>query len=174
MELSKKDKTIKYTLYCVILAAAALLQNVQGLWLQIGGARCFLLVPAALLLSLGEDERTAALLGLFAGFLWDSVSAAHMGFNCIVLMLLCYVAATIVNFLLRNTYWVAVVSAAIGTFIYCMLYWLIIIMPHGGDGSVLSLLYFYLPSFVYTAAVGIVLGMVFSPIKKKLNKGVAE
>ncbi len=150
MELSKKDKTIKYTLYCVILAAAALLQNVQGLWLQIGGARCFLLVPAALLLSLGEDERTAALLGLFAGFLWDS------------------------DFLLRNTYWVAVVSAAIGTFIYCMLYWLIIVMPHGGDGSVLSLLYFYLPSFVYTAAVGIVLGMVFSPIKKKLNKGVAE
>ena len=105
MELSKKDKTIKYTLYCVILAAAALLQNVQGLWLQIGGARCFLLVPAALLLSLGEDERTAALLGLFAGFLWDSVSAAHMGFNCIVLMLLCYVAATIVNFLAIPTGW---------------------------------------------------------------------
>ena len=138
MELSKREKTIKYTFYCVILAAAALLQNVHGLWLQIGGARCFLLVPAVILLSLGEDERTAALLGLFAGFLWDCV------------------------------------SAAIATFVYCLLYWLIIVMPHGGDGSVLSLLYFYMPSFVYTAAVGVVLGMAFSPIKKKLNKGAAE
>ena len=127
MELSKKDKTIKYTLYCVILAAAALLQNVHGLWFQIGSARCFFLVPVVLFLSLGEDERTAAFLGLFAGFLWDCVSAAHMGFNCIVLMVLCYIAAAVVNFLLRNTYWVAVVSAVICTFVYCILYWLFIV-----------------------------------------------
>ena len=174
MELSKKDKTIKYTLYCVILAAAALLQNVHGLWFQIGSARCFFLVPVVLFLSLGEDERTAAFLGLFAGFLWDCVSAAHMGFNCIVLMVLCYIAAAVVNFLLRNTYWVAVVSAVICTFVYCILYWLFIVMPHGGSGAVLSLLYFYLPSFIYTGAASVVLGMIIIPIKRKLNKGFVE
>ncbi|MBQ9516844.1 MAG: rod shape-determining protein MreD [Eubacterium sp.] len=174
MNLSKRDLTIKYTLYCVILAAAALLQNVHGLWFQIGGARCFFVVPAVVLLSLGEDERVAAFMGLFAGFLWDCVSSAHMGFNGILLMLLCYIAATIVNFLLRNTFWVAVVSAIICTFIYCIFYWLFIVLPHGGDGAVLSLFYFYLPSFFYTAAVGFVLGVAFSPLKKKLNKGIIE
>lgn len=174
MNLTKKDKTIKYTLYCVILAVAALLQNVHGLWFQLGSARCFFLVPAVLLLSLGEDERVAAFMGLFAGFLWDCVSSAHMGFNCIILMVLCYISATIVNFLLRNTFWVAVVTAAVCTLIYCLSYWLFIVMPHGGDGAAFSLLYFYLPSFFYTAAVGFVLGMAFSPLKKKLNKGIIE
>ena len=55
MELTKKERTIKYVVYAVILCLLSLLQNVGGLWLEIGGARCFLLVPAAVLLSLDED-----------------------------------------------------------------------------------------------------------------------
>ena len=174
MKLSKKDLTIKYSVYCALIAFAALLQNVSGLWLEIGGARCFLIIPVVILLSLGEDERTAAFLGLFAGFLWDCVSAAHMGFNCILLAVLCYVAAAVVNFVLRNTFWVCAVSAVIGIFIYCMLYWLFIVMPHGGEGSALSLLYFYIPSFIYTSVIALVLGTLFSPLKRKLNKGFVE
>ncbi|MBR3150274.1 MAG: rod shape-determining protein MreD [Eubacterium sp.] len=174
MKLSKKDLTIKYLSYGVILAVAALLQNVSGLWFEIGGARCFFVVPAAILLSLGEDERNGALIGLFAGFLWDSVSAAHMGFNCIVLMLLCYFASAFVNFVFRNTFWVGFVSAAVATLIYCVLYWLLIVMPRGGDGAALSILYFYLPSFLYTAAVGFFVAIIFSPVKEKLNKGIIE
>ena len=66
MELTKKERTIKYVVYAVILCLLSLLQNVGGLWLEIGGARCFLLVPAAVLLSLDEDEKASALIGLFA------------------------------------------------------------------------------------------------------------
>ena len=174
MKLSKKDLTIKYACYCLILAVAALLQNVGGLWFEIGGARCFFVVPAAVLLSLGEDERTAAFIGLFAGFLWDCVSAAHMGFNCILLALLCYVSAALVNFVFRNTFWVGFVSACVCTFIHCVLYWLLVVMPHGGDGAALSLLYFYLPSFFYTAVIAFFISLAFSPLKEKLNKGVVE
>ncbi|MBE6719622.1 MAG: hypothetical protein E7571_03060 [Ruminococcaceae bacterium] len=174
MGLSKKDLTIKYTVYSLIVVAAALLQNVSGLWFEIGSARCFFIIPAVLLLSLGEDERTAAFLGLFAGMLWDSVSVAHMGFNCILLMLLCYVAAALVNFVFRNTFRVAVASTTIGTLIYCLLYWAVIVMPHGGAGAAFSLIRFYLPCFLYTSAVGFVLAVAFTPLKKKLNKGIVE
>ena len=174
MELSKKDLTIKYSLYCVIIAVAALLQNVHGLWFEIGGARCFFVIPVCVLLSFGEDEKHAAFLGLFAGFLWDAVSVSHMGFNCILLMLLCYIAAAFVNFVFRNTFWVGVVSAAICSFIYCVLYWLLIVLTRGGEGAALSVLYFYLPSFVYTAVAGFVLALVLAPVKEKLNKGIIE
>ena len=174
MKLSKRDLTIKYTVYGVLIAAAALLQNVSGLWFEIGGARCFFIVPVVVLLSLGEDERNAALLGLFGGLLWDAVSAAHMGFNCIVLMFLCYFAAAFVNFVFRNIFSVAVVSATVGAFLYCVSYWLVIVLPHGGDGAVMSFLWFSLPSFVYTAVIGAVLATALSPLKAKLNKGVTE
>lgn len=174
MKLSKRDLTIKYTVYCVIIAAAALLQNVSGLWLEIGGAHCFLVVPVVILLSLGEDERNAALLGLFGGILWDAVSAAHMGFNCILLMLLCYFAAALVNFVFRNIFRVAAVFSTVGAFTYCVMYWLLIVLPHGGEGAAMSLLWFYLPSFVYTAVIGLVLAVALSPVKSKLNKGITE
>ena len=174
MELSKKDLTIKYAFYCLIIAASALLQNVSGLWFEIGGARCFFIIPTVVLLSLGEDEKNAAFLGLFAGFLWDAVSVSHMGFNCILLALLCYVSAALVNFMLRNTFWVAVVSAAVCTLLYCVLYWLLIVMTRGGEGAALSLLYFYLPSFIYTSAVGLALCALLAPVKEKLNKGFVE
>ena len=174
MELSKKELTIKYTFYCLIIAAAALLQNVGGLWFELGGARCFFLIPTVVLLSLGEDEKNAAFLGLFAGFLWDAVSVSHMGFSFILLALLCYISASLVNFVLRNTYWVAAVSAAVCTLIYCVLHWLIIVMMRGGEGAAMSLVYFYLPSFLYISAIGLVLAMALSPIKKKLNKGFVE
>ena len=83
MDLTRKQKTIKYICCCLLILLADLLQNVSGLLPEIGGARCFLIIPAVIILSFGESEISAALLGLFAGFLWDMSSAVHMGFNCI-------------------------------------------------------------------------------------------
>ena len=42
MELTKKQATIKYCVYCLLIVIADLMQNVGGLWFEIGGARCFL------------------------------------------------------------------------------------------------------------------------------------
>ena len=97
MELTKKERTIKYVVYAVILCLLSLLQNVGGLWLEIGGARCFLLVPAAVLLSLDEDEKASALIGLFAGLLWDITAVHHMGFSCLFLMVACYIMSVLLT-----------------------------------------------------------------------------
>ena len=45
MELTTHQKTVKYTVYCLVIAVAGLLQNTPGLFWQIGSARCFLLLP---------------------------------------------------------------------------------------------------------------------------------
>ena len=81
--MSKRQQTIKYIFYCLIILICDLLQNVSGLFPEIYGARCFLLLPVSIILAMGEDERNGALLGLFAGLLWDLTSGVHMGFNCI-------------------------------------------------------------------------------------------
>lgn len=170
MELTKKEKTIKYLIYCGIIVVAALLQNVSGLWFQIGTARCFFLLPVAVLLSLDEDEKIATMLGLFAGILWDCVADTHYGFNAIFIMVFCYFMSALISHLLRATYFVGVVSSIVITFVYVTLYWLFFVAIKGGDGALFSYISFYLPSFLYTAVVTFVLNICFVPMKKALNK----
>ena len=170
MQLTKKEKTIKYTVCTLIILLAALLQNVAGLWFEIGNARCFFLVPAAVSLGINEDEKTSAFLGLFAGLLWDTVSAQHMGFNCIFLMLVCYITSALVTYLFRDTYRISIISSICASGLYCLLHWLFFIAVPSGKTGVSSLGYFYLPCFIYTSAMSLVIVWILREIKSYLNK----
>ena len=170
MELTKKEKTIKYAVFCVLIAAASLLQNVGGLWFEPAGARCFFLIPVCVILSIDEDEKVSALLGLFAGFLWDAVSVQHMGFNSVMLMVLCYVASSFVTFIFRDTFYIEAAATAIMTLIYVTLYWLFFVLRKGVDGSAAVFLEFYIPCFVYTSLMMPIIYLLITPIKRKLNK----
>lgn len=170
MELTKKEKTIKYLVYCGIIAVFALLQNVAGLWFQIGPARCLFLIPVAILLGLDEDEKVASLLGLFAGVLWDAVADTHYGFNAIFIMVCCYIVSSLISHLFRPTYAVGVISSVVAIFLYVVIYWLFFVVFKSKDGIAISFLTFYLPSFIYTSVIAVLLNLVFVPMKAKLNK----
>lgn len=170
MELTKKEKTTKYLCYCLLIGLGALLQNVGGLWLDIAGAHCFWLIPLAVVLGIDEDERVSSLLGLFAGLLWDCVSAQHMGFNAVFLMVVCYLSSVLVTYLLVSTFWVKAVSCLIAELLYVLLYWIMFVLTKGGDGSVISFANFYFPSFVYTGVMTLLIVLVLKPVTHKLNK----
>jgi rod shape-determining protein MreD len=172
MELTKKEKTIKYGVYCLLIALGALLQNVGGLWFEIGSARCFFLIPIAIIIGIDEDEKISAFLGLLAGMLWDSVSGQQMCFNAIFLMIVCFFISALVTYLLRSTYWVGVIGSVICSFIYVVLYWLLFVITKGGDGAVQTFGYFYIPCFIYTALMSLVLGLVLMPIKRRVDKNI--
>ena len=169
MELTKKQRKIKYALFCLVIAAAALLQNTGGLWFALGNARCFFLLPVCVILGLEEDEKTAALLGLFGGFLWDCVSVQHLGFNAIFLMMTCYLTSALVSYLLRATFWMGVTASAAVTLLYCLLYWLLFVLIGGKNGAGVSFFYFYLPCFFYTTAMAMPLSVLLTALKRKLN-----
>ncbi len=98
--LTKKDKTIKYLVICVLVLCAHLIQNVGDLIITISGAKCFLIIPTLIILTIDEDEKISALFGLLAGFLCDSISANHFGFNAIFFALMCYASSAFVSYLL--------------------------------------------------------------------------
>lgn len=174
MELTKREKTIKYALFCLVIAGFSLLQNVGGLWFEIKGARCFFLIPVCVILGLDEDEKVSALLGLFAGFLWDAVSAQHMGYNAVFLMVLCYVTSALVTFIFRDTFWIEFAASGIMSFLYVLIYWLFFVLRKGVDGSAMSFLSFYFPCFLYTTVMMPVLYLILTPLKRKLNKEPKE
>lgn len=171
MNLTKRERTIKYVIYCLFILAAGLLQNSGASILELGRAKCFFIIPTAVALGIDEDERGSAFLGLFAGLLWDVVSAQHMGFNVIFLTLVCYVTSSLVSYLIRSTYWVTVLACVIATGLYVLTYWLIFVAFDGG-GAVKSLGYFYIPSFIYTSVVSLIIVGASRQLKKKLNKEI--
>lgn len=170
MNLTKKERKIKYLVYALLILGSALLQNVFGARLEIGGARCFFIIPTAVALGIDEDERMSAVIGCLAGFLWDMLSSQHFGFNFAFLMLVCYVTSALVSYLLRATYWVTMCSIIFATGLYSFLYWLLFVAIGGGEGSVASLGYFYIPCFVYTVLVSFIIVAILRPIKRKINK----
>ena len=170
MELTKKQLTIKYICYCIMLVIADLLQNISGLFPEIAGARCFLLIPLAVFLASGEDVLAGSLLGLFAGLLWDLTSPVHLGFNCIMLSLFCFSASVLITYIARNIFITNFIASTLSIIIYILLYWLLFIIIKGIDGGYDTLFYFYIPSAVYTAAVSVLIWAVLRPIKKRLNK----
>ena len=167
MELTKKEKTTKYLIYCAVIVALSLIQNVCASWFEINGARCFFLIPGAVLLTLGEDERAAALLGLFSGVLWDSVAANNTAFNAVFFMAFCYGASLLLSHILRETFWVRIVITVLACMLYTFLYWLLFVGATKSGGTAAP---FYFPSFIYSAAVGVILDFILTPLKRKLNK----
>lgn len=170
MELTKKQLTIKYVCYCVMIIVADLLQNVSGLFPEIAGTRCFLLIPLAVFLASGEDFLAGSLLGFFAGLLWDLTSPVHMGFNCIMIALFCFITSVLITYIARNIFVTNLIASTLSTAIYVIFYWLFFIIIKGIDGGYDTLFYFYIPSAVYTAVVSLLIWAVLKPIKKHLNK----
>lgn len=71
--MSAKKQTVKYIIYCLIILGCDLLQNVQGLFPEVWGARCFLLLPVTIILAMGEDREKRCVLRSFC--------RAFMGFD---------------------------------------------------------------------------------------------
>lgn len=169
MELTKKQTAVKYLFYALIILAAHLLQNIDGLFLQIGSARCFLLLPAAIILAMGEDEKIGALIGLGAGLLWDLNSGVHMGFNCIFIMIFCFFSSALITYIARNTFITNLLCSSAAVIFYCVTYWLCFIVIKGVEAGEITLLTFYLPSMIYTITVTPLLWLIINPIKNKFN-----
>ena len=170
MELTTHQKTVKYTVYCLVIAVAGLLQNTPGLFWQIGSARCFLLLPVTLLLVMGERELPAALLGLFAGCVWDLHAAKSAGVNALFFMLLCVGVSAVMERYIRSTFVTHMLFALPAPFLYGLLYWLCFILIKGVDGGTNTLFTFYLPCALYTAVVAPILWFLLRPLRQRLNR----
>lgn len=169
MELSYRRRVVKTTVYAILIALAALIQNTSGLTAEIGGARCFLLIPVCIIIGVGEDERLAALLGLFGGLLWDLSSPVHMGFNAIFICIMCFISSSLVTYIVRDTFITSIIFSDVSIALYSILYWLFFIVIKDIRGAELSLFTFYIPSAIYTAAAAPIIRLSLKPLKKKLN-----
>ncbi len=149
---------------------AALIQNTAGLSIEIGGCRCFLIIPVSIILSLGESEGTAAFYGLLGGMLWDLSAVSHICFNAVFLCIVCFFCSALISNLLRDTFITNMLLTAVPIHLYVFFYWLFFIIINGHTGAAGTLFTFYLPSALYTIIVSILVWLVAVPYKRALSK----
>lgn len=167
--MTKKQKAYKYISFCLIILLCDLLQNTAGLFPEIHGARCFLLLPASIILSMGDDEKNGALLGLFAGLLWDLSSGVHMGFNAVFIMTVCFLSCALVTYVARNTFITNMICCVISIILYCILYWLFFILIKGVDGGEMTILTFFIPCMLYTIVAAPIMWFLLKRVKKRFE-----
>lgn len=169
MELTKKQKCIKYLCFGALLLLADLLQNTAGLMPEIFSARCFIMIPALVILIIGEEEITASIIGLLSGMLWDLSSGVHLGFNCIFFAVLCFGISALINRMMRDTFITNMLICTFSIVLYCLVYWLFFIIIKGIENAQMTILTFYLPSAIYTILITPIAYAILNRIKKKLN-----
>ncbi len=172
--MTKKRTVLKFFIYALIILLCDLLQNTSGLFPEINGARCFLLLPVSIILSMGEDEKYGAIIGLFAGLLWDTASGVHMGFNCIYIMIMCFFSCALVTYIARNTFITNMVCALLTTGIYCIIYWLFFIIIKGVESAEMTLFTFYIPCMLYTFVMTPIIWLILRPLKNKFKENGFE
>ena len=124
---TKKKNRIRWLIFGLILLLAFLIQSTNGLSLRLGELKIPVLLPVLSVICMFEKEKSACWYGLFAGLLLDSISAVMIGYNALILLILCTAIGYLATNLLRNTILTNVITGFVFMFLYESLYWLFFI-----------------------------------------------
>lgn len=108
--------TVKWLVYFVILLVAATLQSTPG-FLQFGNVKPLFILPVCLAVAIYEGEYSGAFFGVFGGLMWDWTAGRVSGLMALGVMIICFVAAIVVEMYLRLNY----VNFILVNFACCML-----------------------------------------------------
>ena len=168
MDNEKKITIFRCFILAFIIVLVATAQNTLSMVFQIGGARCFIIVPVVVAVGMFENEGTSAFLGLFAGMLIDMVSGVQMGYNAIILCFTALCCSLFVSNIMRSTILTSLIFNSISIVVYVVLYWLFFMIFAGVEDGAKSLFTFYLPSAVYTFIVSPFIFSFIRAIRKRL------
>ncbi len=146
---NNKPRYIRYAIYGAVMILVVFMQNSRGALPEIMGGRAMLLIPFVVALAMHEREISAAVFGGVGGALLD-VSSVNDGFNTLVLMVIAVVCSLFISRIMQNNIVTALVLNTGAVAIYYILYILVNLLLSGTPVTTRILVWFYLPSMVYT------------------------
>lgn len=174
MNIQTKVKLKKYIVYIIILLAAHLLQNTFTVFPAIASVRPVLIISAAVCIAMFDGELIGSAAGLFAGALWDTVTASSDGYNALFLMVSCALCGTLLRIYMRNnivTY--SIMNTGI-TLFYFLSYILFFITAQGISGAWALFLRYYLPMTAYSVALTPLWYILIRAVNRKFAYGYTQ
>lgn len=161
-----KYAVIRRFAYTLEILALFVLQETPGLIPAVGGAKPVAVIPAVLAIAMFEEEIPAMLFGLFGGLLVDFGFGSMLGFNGLLLAVVCHVAARMTADLVRtNLLTASIFSVSVGA-VLTLLHWACFYVLPGYQYAGYALARHFLPVFLYTA--------VLTPLAYYFNRALAE
>ena len=152
MRKTTKKLLVRRLVFAAAIVIINILQNTRGFFPEIFGARAFLLIPLVVCIGMFERSYAGALLGLFAGALWDMSMPDGNGYNALILMVFTAACGLMITVLMRNHLLTALILSASAITLYVLLYVLFFVIAAGIADANRLILSFYLPCGIYTLA----------------------
>ena len=170
MKLTKKNELKKHIIWVLLICAAFLLQTTYGFMPHIGQMKLLPLLPLLSCICMAEKEKFAPWYGLFCGLLMDVVSPSMVGYNALILMLICAFIGWVAGNYLRNTLLTNLVMGSVLVFLEQSLYWLFFIEFKQTVGSGMVYVTRFLPTICINIIVIIRFFFLVLAIGKKFKK----
>lgn len=159
------NRIIRSLAYVLELLVLFMLQETPGLLPHVYGVRPVLVLPAAAVIAMFEDETRAMAFGVVAGLFCDFGYSGILGFHALVMGVLCFIVSLLVKAFLQVNPVTAVLAGIAALGIAFGAQWLFFYFFHySSPGYALRI--HYLPKYLYT--------LIFVPLLYLLNKALAE
>ena len=161
-DLNRIVRSLAYVLELLVLF---MLQETPGLLPHIYGARPVLVLPAAAVMAMFEDETRAMAFGVAAGLFCDFGYSGVLGFHALVMGVLCFFVSVLVKAFLPVNPVTAVLTGFLVLGLAFGAQWLFFYyFRYSSPGYALRM--HYLPKYLYT--------LIFVPLLYLLNRALAE
>ncbi len=167
MSSAKIRYYVSLALYSIICVLFSVLQLSGLITLNIGTASAVAAVPFTVYAGMYFGEYSGALSGLLFGAVTDASTSVFM-YNTWVLTALGFLCGLLITRFFNRNFAAAAVLNVLSSTVYFFFKW-ITVYAFSDPSCGFVLTHFTLPSFVYTAAVGVILFFAVNPPLKKLT-----
>jgi rod shape-determining protein MreD len=116
-----------------------------------------------------EKEKYACWFGLFAGLLMDTVSPSMVGYNALIMLILCTLIGFISTNYLRNTLLTNIIVSLLFIFLTESLYWLFFVEFKQTVGAPVAYLTVFLPTILLSSIMSVPVFFIVRAINKRLK-----
>lgn len=152
-QLSQRKKDlIKWALYALILFFAFILQTTPR-FLELFGVKPVLILPVMLFIAMFEGEWAGGVFGVVGGLFWDTAADRLLGFNAILMLIICVITGLLVMYLIRANIWNSLLVVLSASLLQGVIDYFFYYLIWDYDFSYLVLLKRILPTTLYTTLI---------------------
>lgn len=168
----KLKRFLFFTVYLLICLLIILLQSSGLATLQIATASAVLILPAVMYGGFYFGCYTGALFGFIAGVMTDVYSSTTY-FNTVALTVCGFACGLIMMYLFNRNFAAACVLSPSVSFLYFFSKWLIV-YAFKDPAPWFVFLHFTIPSFLYTAVIGVLMYFILHPFFRRFPDDVRK